>query len=92
LRDPTGRQIGTAPAVSDRSRNAWVYDVVVAQEWRRRKLGVALMRVLLEHPSMREVARITLRSTEAARGLYVRFGFSRSMSEGDDAIEMVRMR
>jgi ribosomal protein S18 acetylase RimI-like enzyme len=91
-REASGRLVGTARAVSDWSRNAWIYDVVVAPEWRRRKLGVALMRLLLEHPSMRAVARITLRSTEAARGLYVRFGFSRSMSEADDAIEMVRMR
>ena len=66
-RDDVGGLIATARAVSDWVRNAWIYDVVVAPEWRRRKLGTALMWVLLEHPSMREVSRITLRATEQAR-------------------------
>jgi GNAT superfamily N-acetyltransferase len=90
--DETGRIIATARGVGDWTRNAWIYDVVVAPEWRRRRLASALMRVLLEHPAMRNVARITLRATEIARPLYFRCGFLRNGPPADDALEMIRFR
>ena len=74
-RDDSGVLIATGRAMSDWTRNAWIYDVSVRADWRRKRVGEALMRVLLEHPALRGVAQVSLRSTDMARGLYARLGF-----------------
>ena len=33
------------------------------------------MRMMLDHPALRRVAQVSLRSTDVARGLYTRLGF-----------------
>ena len=73
-RDPNGRLIGNARATGDRTKYAWIYDVIVDPAWRGRGLGQALMRLLLDHPLVRG-ARTVLLNTRDAQGLYARFGF-----------------
>lgn len=69
-----GSLVGTARAMSDGAKYAWVYDVCVEPSWRGRGVGQALMRLLLEHPAVRGCALVRL-GTRDAQSLYRRFGF-----------------
>jgi nitroimidazol reductase NimA-like FMN-containing flavoprotein (pyridoxamine 5'-phosphate oxidase superfamily)/GNAT superfamily N-acetyltransferase len=73
-RDAAGRLVATARALSDNARTAWIYDVMVAPTWRGRGLGQAVVRLLLDHPSVRNAATVLL-GTRDAQPLYARFGF-----------------
>jgi GNAT superfamily N-acetyltransferase/nitroimidazol reductase NimA-like FMN-containing flavoprotein (pyridoxamine 5'-phosphate oxidase superfamily) len=72
--DAQGRVIASARAISDNSKYAWVYDVVVAEQHQRRGLGQAVMRLLLDHPRVRHAKRVLLATLDAQR-LYAKFGF-----------------
>jgi GNAT superfamily N-acetyltransferase/nitroimidazol reductase NimA-like FMN-containing flavoprotein (pyridoxamine 5'-phosphate oxidase superfamily) len=72
--DASGRLIATARASTDAAKHAWIYDVAVEATWRGRGLGAAVLELLLEHPSMREVAFVHLQTRDAER-FYARFGF-----------------
>jgi GNAT superfamily N-acetyltransferase/nitroimidazol reductase NimA-like FMN-containing flavoprotein (pyridoxamine 5'-phosphate oxidase superfamily) len=74
VRDTTGALIGSARAIADGGKYAWVYDVVVRADWRRRGVGQVLMRLLLDHPAVRG-ARVVRLGTRDAQSLYARFGF-----------------
>jgi ribosomal protein S18 acetylase RimI-like enzyme len=78
------RIVGSARAVSDGARFAWIMDVVVAPERRGKGIGQALVLGLLEHPALRGVAYIGLR-TRDAHGLYTKFGF---VSEPGSPVQM----
>ncbi len=84
----TGAVIGSARAVSDGTRFAYVLDVVVAPSHRRRGVGDALMRLLLAHPRLRDGRVVRLR-TRDAQGFYARFGFGVA---GNGEPELERMR
>jgi ribosomal protein S18 acetylase RimI-like enzyme len=88
-----GRLIATARALSDGARCAWVGDVCVAAGWRGKGLGQAVVRLLLEHPLMRDVDRVRL-NTRDAQGLYERFGFVETLKEArtPPSAEMVLRR
>jgi GNAT superfamily N-acetyltransferase/nitroimidazol reductase NimA-like FMN-containing flavoprotein (pyridoxamine 5'-phosphate oxidase superfamily) len=74
-RDPaSGAVRASARAVSDGARFAWLLDVIVRPDWRGRGLGKAVVGLLLEHPALRSVASVGLK-TRDAHGLYTRFGF-----------------
>jgi nitroimidazol reductase NimA-like FMN-containing flavoprotein (pyridoxamine 5'-phosphate oxidase superfamily)/N-acetylglutamate synthase-like GNAT family acetyltransferase len=73
-RDGEGRLIGCARAISDDQKLAWVYDVVVAPAWRGAGVGLALMRLLLDHPRLRSVARVCLQTADA-QSFYRKLGF-----------------
>ena len=73
-RDESGRLIATARASTDAAKHAWIYDVAVDASWRGRGVGEAIMKLLLDHPSMREVAFAHLQTRDAAK-FYARFGF-----------------
>ncbi|MBL9038365.1 MAG: GNAT family N-acetyltransferase [Archangium sp.] len=73
-RDGDGRLVATARALSDGGKYAWVYDVCVAETHRGRGVGQALMRVLLDHPTVRGCTQVNL-GTRDAQSLYARFGF-----------------
>jgi GNAT superfamily N-acetyltransferase len=72
--DATGALIAHARALSDWSKYAWIYDVVVAESWRGRGLGHAVMRLLLDHPAVRGASQVLL-ATRDAQPLYAKFGF-----------------
>jgi ribosomal protein S18 acetylase RimI-like enzyme/nitroimidazol reductase NimA-like FMN-containing flavoprotein (pyridoxamine 5'-phosphate oxidase superfamily) len=69
-----GRLVACARAISDGNKYAWVYDVVVAPEWRGGGLGEAVMRLCLDHPRVRGAARVLLQ-TRDAQPLYRKLGF-----------------
>ncbi|MCU0701118.1 MAG: GNAT family N-acetyltransferase [Myxococcaceae bacterium] len=73
-RSADGQLIGTARALSDGGKTAWIFDVCVREDWRRRGVGQALMRLVLDHPSVRSCRRVRL-GTRDAQALYERFGF-----------------
>lgn len=72
--EKTHELVATARAISDGGKYAWVYDVCVRSDVRRRGLGQHLMRVLLDHPRVRG-CRVVRLGTRDARSLYARYGF-----------------
>lgn len=75
-RDQTGSSVlASARAVTDRARFGYVLDVIVQPHLRGRGYGTALMRLLLDHPALRAVQRVVLRTRDAQQ-LYRKLGFS----------------
>jgi nitroimidazol reductase NimA-like FMN-containing flavoprotein (pyridoxamine 5'-phosphate oxidase superfamily)/GNAT superfamily N-acetyltransferase len=72
--DESGALVASARAIADGGKYAWVYDVVVAGSARARGLGKAVVRLLLDHPSVRRCRRVLL-ATRDAQGLYAPLGF-----------------
>jgi ribosomal protein S18 acetylase RimI-like enzyme/nitroimidazol reductase NimA-like FMN-containing flavoprotein (pyridoxamine 5'-phosphate oxidase superfamily) len=72
--DEAGVLVGTARAITDGSKYAWVYDVCVRADRRGGGVGQALMRLVLDHPLVRRCRRVRL-GTRDAQSLYARFGF-----------------
>ncbi len=72
--DAEGRLIAAARATTDGARRAWIYDVMVTPDWRGRGVGEALMRLVLDHPLVREVETVML-ATKDAMSFYERLGF-----------------
>jgi nitroimidazol reductase NimA-like FMN-containing flavoprotein (pyridoxamine 5'-phosphate oxidase superfamily)/GNAT superfamily N-acetyltransferase len=72
--DDEGRLVATARAISDGSKLACVFDVMVAPAWRGRRLGEAVVRLLLDHPRVRRARRVWL-GTRDAQTFYARLGF-----------------
>jgi ribosomal protein S18 acetylase RimI-like enzyme len=54
---------------------AMVLNVYVEPDWRRRGVGEALMRTLLDELATRRIRRIVLHAADAGRRLYERLGF-----------------
>ena len=73
-RDDERRVVGSARALSDGAKYAWIYDVIIAPAWRGKGLGQSLVRLLLDHPAVRG-ARTVLLGTRDAQSFYARFGF-----------------
>lgn len=69
-----GRVVGTARAIGDGAKHAWIYDVVVDPGWRGRGVGDALMKALLDRPSVAG-ARVVWLATRDADPFYARMGF-----------------
>lgn len=67
-------QVGFARVVSDYATFAYLCDVFVISSHRRRGVGKALMRAVLDHPSVKGLRRVVL-VTLNAHGLYEPFGF-----------------
>jgi N-acetylglutamate synthase-like GNAT family acetyltransferase len=73
--DASGKQLAFARAVTDLATYAYLTDVIVAEETRGRGLGKWMMQVILAHPDLQGLRRITL-WTRSARALYEQFGFT----------------
>jgi GNAT superfamily N-acetyltransferase len=74
LYEPAGAQVGFARVVSDRAVFAYLGDVFVLPEHRKRGLAVWLVSCVLAHPELQGLRRWYL-ATEDAHRLYARFGF-----------------
>ena len=68
------RQVGFARVVTDRAVFAYLADVFVLPEHRGRGLGKALTQAALNHPDLRGLSVVLLR-TRDAHSLYSQFGF-----------------
>jgi predicted GNAT family acetyltransferase len=69
-----GTVIASARALSDGARLAWIYDVIVAADWRGKGIGDAIVRLLLDHPRVRRARTVRLATRDAA-AFYQRMGF-----------------
>lgn len=67
-------QIGFARAVTDYASFAYIADVFVLPDYRRRGLGKWLVSCVLEHPELQGLRRLML-ATLDAHGLYEQHGF-----------------
>ena len=76
-RDGRGRLVGTARALSDGAKTAWIYDVLVIEALRGQGVGRRLMNALLAHPAVRGVRFVHL-STSDADPFYATLGFGYS--------------
>jgi N-acetylglutamate synthase-like GNAT family acetyltransferase/nitroimidazol reductase NimA-like FMN-containing flavoprotein (pyridoxamine 5'-phosphate oxidase superfamily) len=85
----TQRVLGSARAITDRGRMAWVLDVIVHPDFRGRGAGKLLMTRLLEHPALKHVRRVGL-ATRDAHTLYEGFGFART-ERTDRIMELTRV-
>ncbi len=68
-------QIGFARAITDRATYAYLADVYVLEEYRGQGLGRWLVQILLEHPGLQSLRRLSL-VTRDAHSLYRAFGFT----------------
>ena len=69
------RPAGFARVITDRATFAYVGDVFVLPEYRRRKLSVWIMQCVVAHPELQGLRR-SLLATRDAHGLYAKFGFT----------------
>jgi len=72
-------QVGFARVVSDRATFAWLDDVFIAEEHRRRGYGKALVAAVVAHPELQGLR--WLLATRDAHGLYAQFGFTPAPQE-----------
>jgi nitroimidazol reductase NimA-like FMN-containing flavoprotein (pyridoxamine 5'-phosphate oxidase superfamily)/GNAT superfamily N-acetyltransferase len=72
--DERGDLIASARAVGDGAKWVDLRDVVVTPAWRGRGLGLAVVRLILDHPFVRRAHAVTLH-TRDAMPFYERFGF-----------------
>lgn len=82
-----GEQVGFGRAVTDRAAFAYIGDVFIIEEHRRRGLGIWLLETMLSHPWLQGLRRIYL-VTADAHSLYARFGF-RVVSEPSNCLELI---
>lgn len=69
------RQVGYVRVASDRTRFAYIMDMIVDEEFRHRGIGSAMVKRLMESPILKDVYSWML--TSNADGLYEKFGFKR---------------
>jgi GNAT superfamily N-acetyltransferase len=67
-------QVGFARVVTDFARYAYLCDVFVLPKYRGQGLGKWLVETVVSHPTLSQLARITL-GTRDAHGLYAQYGF-----------------
>jgi GNAT superfamily N-acetyltransferase len=68
------QQVGFARIISDFATYAYLADVFIIKEERRKGLSKWLMKVIIEHRELRGLRRFVL-ATKDAHGLYEQFGF-----------------
>jgi GNAT superfamily N-acetyltransferase len=68
-------QVGFARVVTDYATFAWLADVFILEEYRRRGLSKWLVEVIVGHPELQGLRRFLL-ATRDAHGLYRRYGFN----------------
>jgi len=68
------QQVAFARVITDRAVFAYLADVFVVPEFRRRGISKALVRAILDYPEL-EGLRVILLKTRDAHGLYSQFGF-----------------
>lgn len=73
--DPEGRQVGFARAISDKTRFAYILDVIVREDRRKEGIGRLMIRSMLDHDDMRDVYQWAL-ITKDAHEVYRKLGFS----------------
>lgn len=70
-----GQLVGFGRVVSDTTRFAYICDVIVDENWRRRGLASALVRHFLQHPRLKDVENWYLLTADA-QAVYSPLGFA----------------
>jgi N-acetylglutamate synthase-like GNAT family acetyltransferase len=69
------KQIGFSRVISDKTRFAYILDVVVENNYRRHGIGQAMVTYILNHPDLKDVYQWLL-ITKDAHGVYQKVGFN----------------
>lgn len=78
-------QVGFARVVTDYAVFAWIMDVFILETFRKKGLGIELMRCITNHDQFKNIRRWGL-GTEDAHGLYAKFGFT-ALKKPDNMME-----
>ncbi len=70
-----GRQVGFCRVISDKTRFAYLLDVVVAEDCRHHGIGQAMVRYVVTHPDFKDVYQWLLKTSDA-HGVYGKCGFA----------------
>jgi GNAT superfamily N-acetyltransferase len=70
------QQVGFARAVTDYTTFAWICDVIIHPDHRKKGLGKWMVECLIEHPRLQTRSQVL--ATRDAHGFYERFGFERT--------------
>jgi predicted N-acetyltransferase YhbS len=79
-------QIGYSRVISDKTRFAYILDVIVDEKFRKQGIGQAMIRHILNHPELKDVYQWVL-ITKDAHGVYKNVGFN-SLSRPNDWMEI----
>jgi GNAT superfamily N-acetyltransferase len=79
-------QIGYSRVISDKTRFAYILDVIVDDNYRKRGIGQAMVNFILNHPDLRDVYQWTL-ITKDAHEVYKKVGF-KPVARPDDWMEI----
>jgi N-acetylglutamate synthase-like GNAT family acetyltransferase len=69
-----GRQVGFCRVISDRTRFAYLLDVIVDEDCRYRGIGQAMVCFAVAHPDLKDVYQWLLKTSDA-HGVYRKCGF-----------------
>lgn len=83
-------QVGYARVISDKTRFAYILDVIVDPAYRKRGLGRLMIRSILEHKELEDVYQWLL-ITKDAHKVYEKVGF-KTVSRPDDWMEIRHTR
>ena len=81
-----GEQVGYARVISDKTRFAYILDVVVDSRYRKQGIGTAMINFILHHPELKDVYQWML-LTRDAHAVYQKTGFH-SLSTPADWMEI----
>lgn len=92
-RDSDGRLVATARAVTDGAKFAYIADVAVARDRRGAGVGKSVLRLLLDHPAVRNVKSVRLGTGDATE-FYRHFGFMETsrVQRGFASVDMMLLR
>lgn len=79
-------QIGFSRVISDKTRFAYILDVIVDEIFRKQGVGQGMMNYILNHPDLKDVYQWLL-ITKDAHGVYQKVGFN-SVSRPKDWMEI----
>ena len=82
------RQVAFGRAITDYAVFAYIADVFVIPQFRGAGIGKALVRAMVEHPSLKGL-QVTLLRTRDAHALYAQFGF-RSLPQPQEMMARYR--
>lgn len=91
-RGPEGELVASARAMSD-GCVAYLADIIVAPRWRKLGIGRAVIRLLLDHPTLRHAHSLRLQTREH-RDVFEQYGFVDAAwrRNPDDPVELVLER
>jgi GNAT superfamily N-acetyltransferase len=88
--DINNSQIAYARVISDKTRFAYILDVIVDEKYRKQGIGQAMINHILSHPDLKDVYQWLL-ITKDAHGVYKKSGFN-PVSRPNDWMEIRHSR